>query len=103
MDSVGNPGIPTPGELGVVTDDDWVPVTMLFAVTLLVTVAVNELTRSVVEVETVVTAVDVEVTAVAADKAPAGANRRIVERALDENVTKPGEDPTIQPVLGEVM
>ena len=54
----------------------------------------------VVESEPVKTTVDVEVVVTSP---PNAANSRIVESAFVEIVVKPGLDPTIHPVLGEVM
>ena len=108
IDSAGNPGIPVPpGGIGVMIDDcvavtDVVPLT----VTRLVVVAVYDETRNVVEVDRVDTTVVVDVTAVAPDSPPAGANSKIVERAFVAariGVVNPGDAPTIQPPVGEVM
>jgi hypothetical protein len=108
IDSAGKPGMPVPFGGVDVMADDCVAVTdvVLLIVTMLVVVDVNDETRKVVDVDTVETTVEVAVTPVTAEIAPAGANLKIVERALVADtggVMKPGDEPTIQPVLGEVM
>jgi hypothetical protein len=108
IDSVGKPGIPVPfGGIGVITDDAVVVTeVVLLTVTRLVVVEVYDDTKKVVEVDSVDTNVLVEVTPVTPDDPPAGANSMTVERsfvAARMGVVNPGDAPTIQPLLGEVM
>lgn len=65
-----------------------------------VKVETTELVRRLVEVVTVETIVEVEVVE---NSPPKGPKRKIVESALVEIVVKPGFDPTIHPLSGEIM
>jgi hypothetical protein len=94
IDSTGNPGIPPPLTLVVVV---------------FVAVVVVDVTETKVESEVVTAVVDVNMVdttvevAVVVTSPPKGANLSIVESAFVEMDVKPGLDPTIQPLLGDVM
>lgn len=60
----------------------------------------NDVVVAVVDVNIVETTVEVEVVVTSP---PKGANLRIVDSAFVEIDVKPGLDPTIQPLLGDVM
>jgi hypothetical protein len=121
IDSVGNPGIPIPPGgivLEAVPEDDCVTATdvVLLTVIMFVVVEVTEETRKVVDDVTVETIVYPTVAIPAA-----GANHRIVDSGCDvamlrgergepvltgaswKGVWNPMSEPTIQPLLGDIM
>jgi len=98
IDSTGNPGIPPPLTLDVV-----VVVVVLVVEVSESKVEATELVIRLVDVVTVDTIVDVEV---AVNKPPKGANLSIVASGIVSGISvllKSGGDPTIHPMLGEIM
>jgi hypothetical protein len=94
IDSTGNPGIPPPVTLEVL---------VVMAVVVLDTAETKveiDVVVAVVDVNMVETTVEVEVVVTSP---PKGANLRIVDSAFVEIDVKPGLDPTIHPLLGDVM
>ena len=91
---MGKPGIPPPVTLDVVV------VVFVLVVDVSEKTVEIKVVAIVVETEPVNTTVDVEVVVTSP---PNAANSRIVESAFVVIDVKPGLEPTIQPVLGEVM